>query len=95
MTEEQLGTVLAQELMGEIRTTQKLLWQWVGSGKVQVMNGQYPHTNFKHWSWLLGYETVQDMIRHTKPEHAATIRSIRGPHGLTIYKMLLARHEEN
>lgn len=79
------------ELLNEIDQTCDLMWRWIASGKIRIMNGQFPNHHVKRWAELLGYANSQEMVRNPKPEHVELVRSIRGPHGYTIYKMLEAK----
>lgn len=57
----------------------------------------FPYNSFKHVTWLLGYNWNDFRDQYTD-EDRETLKKLYGPHGYTLYQVLLTRRraqEEN
>lgn len=65
-------------------------WKYINGGVYLVPYPQLPHS---HIAALLGYATVIDMLEEWKDDDSRTLDALCGPHGYTIYRMLLINRQ--
>jgi len=71
------------------------LWKWKAAGLIDsVLVNPFPHPSHRHLSDILGYEDIQHMTEEWKDESTQTLKMLCGPHGFTIYKMLVIKWED-
>src|SRR5258705_6116936 len=70
------------------------LWEWKSKGLIDsVLVNPFPHPSHRHIANILGYKDIQHMIAHWSDESSHTLELLCGPHGFTIYKILVIKWE--
>src|SRR5258708_37553057 len=70
------------------------LWEWKAKGLIDsILVNPFPHPSHAHIANILGFENIRDMIEHWSDESTHTLKLLCGPHGFTIYKMLVIKWE--
>lgn len=83
-----LGSVLYSHFNGR-------LWEWKAQGKVDsILVNPFPHPSHRHIADILGYEDIQQMTESWTPESTRTLKLLCGPHGFTLYKILVIKWED-
>ncbi len=70
------------------------LWYWKANGMVNsVLVNPFPYFSHRHIADILGYKDVKDMAENWNEKSTDTLKLLCGPHGFTIYKMLVIKWE--
>jgi hypothetical protein len=86
--EHMLGSVLYSAFNGQ-------LWHWKSKGLVDsVLVNPFPHMSHRHIADILGYDDIQQMTEEWKDESTETLKRLCGPHGYTLYKVLVIKWED-
>lgn len=74
------------------RTFNTHLWKWKADGRIKsLLVNPFPHFSSGHVSHLLGYKDAADMADNWKDTDLETLKRLCGPHGFTLYKVLLVQ----
>lgn len=86
--EEMLGSVLYGQFNGQ-------LWHWKSKGMVDsILVNPFPHMSHRHIADILGYKDTTQMTEEWKDESTETLKRLCGPHGFTLYKVLVIQWED-
>jgi hypothetical protein len=88
--------LMAERLMGVFRA----LKRWCFDGKLEGeltetdFDGRWPNTADNYIAQLYGYEDSTAMLREWNDELVGKMALLAGPHGWSVYKMMLAKRDE-
>lgn len=70
------------------------LWYWKSKGMIDsILVNPFPHMSHRHLADILGYSDIKDMTENWNENSTNTLKLLCGPHGFTIYKMLVIKWE--
>jgi len=70
------------------------LWYWKSKGMVDsILVYPFPHMSHRHIADILGYDDITQMTENWNENSTHTLKLLCGPHGFTIYKMLVIKWE--
>lgn len=71
------------------------LWAWKANGMVDsLLVNPWPYMSHRHMADILGYDGVRAMAEGWKDSSTDTLKLLCGPHGYTVYKMLVIQWED-
>jgi len=71
------------------------LWEWKSKGLIDsVLVNPFPHPSHRHIANILGYKDIKQMTEEWTDESTHILKLLCGPHGFTIYKMLVIKWKD-
>jgi len=82
-----IGSILYGNFNGQ-------LWYWKSKDMVDsILVNPYPYFSHRHIADILGYKDIKDMTENWDETSTHTLKLLCGPHGFTIYRMLVIKWE--
>jgi len=70
------------------------LMEWKAKGMIDsILVNPYPYFSHRHIADILGYDNIRHMTENWNETSTHTLKLLCGPHGFTIYKMLVIKWE--